>query len=304
MTFSASSTSGVFCDWLDVTYSPTDFPYRELTRFLNDADGRCSFSDSSSESWELGDGVLKLEQRARFARVSASGSVLSYLRAKSLFHNYLWLLADSPHRVTRCDVALDLPIDGAKVVRSLRRRYPQECKLTRKPQRTKSILQARASDGVQTGTFYIGHRGKGKVTARVYDKAHEAFENRKQDLPPTTRFEITVGKDMYPSLKDAGSPEAMFWHFAAPSLLKRPSGVPEWVPCEVANWTMPQTLIAPAEVLKRRVENSADLSALLVLAEQVGPGGYDYLLTLLDKRVKSHARHNEPMKQCPNEAMS
>lgn len=288
MISSAQTKINVFTDWLDVTYSPTDFPYREITRFLNEIEGRCSFSDSSSESWELGDGVLKIEQRARFARVSASGSVLSFLRGKQMFENYLWLLADSPHRVTRCDVAVDLPVDGAKIVRNLRRRYPLECKLTRKPQRTKSILQARASDGVQTGTFYIGQRGKGKVTARVYDKAHEAYENRKQELPPTTRFEITVGKDMFPSLRDAGSPESMFWHFASPSLLKRPDGIPDWEPTGSPDWTMPDFLIEPAEVLKRRVENSSDLSALLSLAEQVGPGGLEYLRALIDKRINGY----------------
>lgn len=288
MISSPKRITNVFCDYLDVTYSPTDFPYSEISRFLNQVDGRCSFSDHSSEVWELGEGKLKIEQRARFARVSASGSVLTFLRGKKMFEEYLWLLADSPHRVTRCDAALDLPVDGAKVVRNLRRRFPLECKLTRKPQRTKSILSARASDGVQTGTFYIGKRGQGKVTARVYDKAHEAFENRKQEIPPTARYEITVGKDMLPSLRDAGDPEAMFWHFASPALLKRPPGIPDWEPTGSPDWTMPDFLVEPAEVLKRRVENSADLTALLTLSDQLGPKGLDYLRSLIDKRLNSH----------------
>lgn len=288
MISSQNQTTNVFCDYLDVTYSPTDFPYRDITRFLNEIDGRCSFSDAHSEVWELGDGKFKIEQKARFARASASGSVLTFLRGKEVFEQYLALLADSPHRVTRCDVALDIATDGARIVRNLRRRYPSECKLTRKPQRTKSILSARASDGVQTGTFYVGKRGQGKVTARVYDKAHEAFENRGQDLPPTARFEITVGKDLSPSLRDAACPESMFWHFASPSLLKRPPGIPDWTPTESPNWTMPKHLIEPAEVLKRRVENSSELSALLDLSDQLGPNGLDYLRTLIDRRLNSH----------------
>ena len=75
---------------------------------------------------------------------------------------------------------------------------------------------------------------------------------------------------MLPSLRDAGDPEAMFWHFASPALLKRPPGIPDWEPTGSPDWTMPDFLVEPAEVLKRRVETSADLTALITLSDQLG----------------------------------
>lgn len=280
----------VFCDWLDVTYGPSDCPYPELNLLLLASGFEVLYSDHASRSYAVptrdpsARGVLMVEHRATFARVSLSGGVCAYLREQGIWEETLHVLSSSPHRVSRLDATLDLAMDGADLVDSMRKRHGPGVTLTRKRLPTTCMLSVRA-DGRESGTWYAGHRTRARVTARVYDKALQMLEKFGCLLPPTARVEITIREGA--TLRDAVEPTACFWHYAAPAILKAPEGVPMWNQNAEIGWMAPVREFDPALVLRRRVEALAEIDALLDVADQLGPKGRDYLSSLLQQRVKT-----------------
>lgn len=282
----------IFCDWLDVTYSPDDAPYPSVNRILLDAGYVVHSSDRSSFRYEHpnSSGVVLLGPYRRSIRVSISGTSCALLRALGVWENLLWELSTSPHRVTRLDAALDLPMDGADLVARMRERYPTgQVQLSRKSISTSVLLAVRPSDGRETGTWYAGRYTKARYTARVYDKAWEALEKRGEHLPPTARVEVTAsGGDSGATLRDAALPAALFWRIASPAILQAPEDAPVWTPDKTLGWTPPPREFDPAALLRRRVESFAMLDALTMVADELGPQGRAYLLSLLEKRVKAY----------------
>lgn len=278
--------SGVFCDGLAVTFSPDDSPRDDLGLFLQ-AHGfdLGPGSHTSMDLWRCDQaGLVRFEAKARHHRVYASGKALGYLRARGAVLPFLSELASQPHRVTLVDVAYDRPIDGPTEVNRLLDAYPATCALTRKGIGTWSVLAA-GRDGRRTGSFYVGRRGKSEVQAKVYDKQAELWDVQGVETGPTTRVEVSVRGKLGPTLRDAAEPAAMFWHFAAPALLDRPAGAPVWNPTEAASWSHERQAVTPWEALRRRVEDSADLGAIIALADRVGPQGRSELLRLLERRI-------------------
>ena len=289
MTCSPPSSLPIICDWLDVTFAPDDCPYPELNLLLLGAGFEVSREQGGAKCYlppSGARGMVTIVHASRFAKVSISGGACASLRDLRLFEQVLWILHSSPHKVTRLDAALDLPLDAAHVIAALCARYPDgRVNLGRKALPVTRLVSTRA-DGVESGTYYVGHRTAARFTARVYDKSLEALEKRGQVMPTTTRFEVTARKDSGATLRDAGLPEAIFWHIAAPALLKRPEGIPVWSPNTDAAWAAPARVFDPAETLRRRVEGSAELDALLAVADAMGGSGRSYLLHLLSKRVQ------------------
>lgn len=264
----------VICDWLDVTHSLEDTPLAEVRLLLLSWDAEALAPDY----FRLGaGGAVKLEKRGGFTRVSLSGAAVAHLRDTGRWMDLLGLLSSSPHRVTRLDAALDLPVDGADSIAEMRRRYSGgEVNLGRKALKTTCLLAVRP-DGRETGTWYAGHRSKARATARVYDKAWERLQRAGVAVPPCTRYEVTVKKDYGATLRDAAEPERLFWHVASPALLEAPVGVPSWDKGWAEGWVLERPEVAPAAVLERRIERSAELSALLDAAEALGPAGRVFL---------------------------
>jgi len=281
----------VICDWLDVTFSPADAPERLVLDVLQAAGAECLSTDDTGSAWRVGEGVFKLQTTARFHRYSASGAVLEKLRMDKLYMDYLSALADAPHTVTRLDAAHDVLADAPPIIAKLRKRFPRECRLTHKPLKTKSILEAR-DDGKETGTWYVGHRSKGRVTARVYDKQNEMLERRNVEIPPTTRYELTFKKDIGCTLRDAAEPAKLFWHYAAPTLLKRPQNVPAWEKGWGGGWNYQPPEVALAGLLKARIASSAELRAILALADRADC--MEWCSQLLVKLVNEYQREHEP----------
>lgn len=285
----SSPTPKIICDWLDVTFAPDDCPYPELNLLLLGAGFEVSRDQGGSKCYlppSGARGMVHIVHASRFAKVSISGGACAALRDLRLFEQVLWILHSSPHKVTRLDAALDLPLDAAHVIAALCSRYPDgRVNLGRKALQVSRLVSVRA-DGLESGTYYVGHRTAARFTARVYDKSLEALEKRGEVLPTTTRFEVTARKDSGATLRDAGLPEAIFWHIAAPALLKRPEGIPVWSPNTDAAWAAPARVFDPAETLRRRVEGSAELDAFLAVAAAMGPSGPSYLMYLLSKRVQ------------------
>lgn len=286
MTYSAGE-SGVITDCLDVTFSPKDCPYPDVNTLLLDTGFkplRTDRGDGSLYAAPGGQGTVKIDQRPRFARVSCSGAACRHLRFSRAWMDYLSVLSTSPHTVTRIDAALDLALDGADLVDSMRAMHAAgTVSLGRKAIRTSVILAVR-DDGRESGTWYAGYGSKAKATAKVYDKALQMLQRFGEVIPPRGRVEVTAWKGFGATLRDAALPEAIFWHIASPALLKAPEGVPMWQPDTEGGWTAERRELVPAQVLKSRVESSAELDALIALAETF-EGGLPYLRHLLNQRI-------------------
>lgn len=286
-------TPPIICDWLDVTYSPDCAPWPTINRILLDAGFDAESSDQTSFSYRLGRGFVKFGPSRGSLRASFSGAACAALRDHGTWDDLLSELSSVPHRVTRVDAALDLSIDGADMVDLMRQRYPSgQVNLSRKAIATSVVLAVRPSDGRETGTWYAGRHQKARFTARVYDKAWQLLQKFGEVIPPRTRVEVTAsGGDSGATLRDAAEPAALFWRLASPALLDAPEGCPVWTPNRDLGWVAPAKTFDPAALLKRRVESCALLDALALLADDLGPSGRDYLLTLLEKRVHAASVH-------------
>lgn len=282
------TTNDVFCDWLDVTMSPEeDKVILDMEDFILSCGGSVVASDGVSNTISFGEGKVRLENKSSFLRVSASGGALSGLRKIGKMSSFLALMHTYHPKVTRLDAALDLPIDGAQVLKSLRRKYTSgEVYLSHKPLKTK-VFESIRPDGSKTGTFYVGHRSKARVTARVYDKAWERFEKAGIEIPPTTRYELTFKSDIGPSFHDVLSPSALFWSYASPALLRRPKGMETWKSTANEPWAYQKPEITEYEALRRQVENSPDLESMIARADRLGSEGRKVLLRMISRRLES-----------------
>lgn len=286
---SSLSRPVVFCDSLDVTFAPDDFPFPELNALLLDTGFVClgSLADSS-RTYRTPDqrGTVRLDQRGSFSRASTSGSSCAHLRACGAWLDYLMVLCGCPHSVTRLDAALDLPMDGADLVDSMRSRYQEGfVSLGRKAIRTSVVLGVR-SDGRESGTWYAGYGSSAKATAKVYDKALQLLDRYGESVPPRARVEVTAKKGYGATLRDAALPEAIFWHIASPALLRAPEGVPMWKPDTEGGWQSERRELVPAQVLTNRIQNSGELDAFIALAQSF-QGGMGLLRHLLNKRISA-----------------
>lgn len=238
MDLNSEVSSGVFADWLDVTCSPkpgesflddVQYALDSLGAYVNKFEKEDK--DRSKLTYHLGSGTILLIRSKRFHKVGCSGSALSEIRYRCKLDYFLSCIGSVPHSITRLDVALDFNVDGADIFSAYEKRYSKPSrypKLTRKTVTPTYISSLRPSDGRRTGTVNVGGYKNTKVSARIYDKQHQMLEKFGEEIPPTTRFELTVRKDMSPSLRDVSEPTAIFWHYMGRSVLKAPKGVPSW----------------------------------------------------------------------------
>lgn len=271
-----------FCDHLSVSFHPERNPLGALRALLLSV-GSTVLDD---RTFRVGEGSVKLYRAYGVLYCSASGSALEHLRSSSSYMDWLSTISEWPHRITRLDVAHDFSIDGPDVLDLLRGRYRDgRVKLGRKSLPVKLELSIR-DDGRETGTFYVGHRSKARCTARVYDKRQERLDKVGQDGPPRTRFEVTVKQDYGATLRDAAEPERLFWHAASPALLDAREDVGPWSADWSQGWKAdPRTELLPAEVLSKRIANSAELDLLLSIADEMGPNGRVWLARRLLSRI-------------------
>lgn len=275
----SSPVTEPFADWLDVTFPPgSDLPDQVQLLF----DGLlCPVASDDGKGRifiDTGGGKAVIHRTQDYCRVSLSGGVLRFLRGCGRLHEMLGVMASGPHKVTRLDAACDYAVDTPPVIEWLSSRFPDDrvC-FQRKAIRITRLL-SRRDDGCLTGTWYAGHRSSARVTARVYDKQHEALERRGEVLPPLTRVEFTFRKDHGCTLRDVAMPASLYYQFASPKLVERPHGVPDWYPHGEGWESRPKAPKLPYELFKRRVESSPELERLAELAAQFGPEGQALLI--------------------------
>lgn len=282
MTLPNEGMTGVFCDWLDVTTPPD----REHGLRASVGHLICAAFGSKvhDDLYSLGGGKVAIGFKYGVFRVSVSGACIRCLEAQGLWENLLAELGDGPHRVTRLDAAADFDLDGADALGMLQAAYPAgKVRLSQRPINVTELLSTR-SDGRRTGTWYAGHRSGAEITCRVYDKAQQMLDTKREEIPPRTRAELTVRKGC--TLRDAYQPDRVFWHYMAPAIVERPSDAPEWSSGWAEGWTMERTEILPAQRLKRLIERSPDLAAIVELSDSLGPHGRSMALRLIEQKIR------------------
>ncbi len=212
--------------------------------------------------------------------IGCSGAVCAGLRLAGRFNAYLSAIGQRPHRVTRIDASVDFAVDAAPIVAAVAAAGQKgKLSLTRKrirPSDVETHIGVRA-DGVLSGTVYLGAKNA-DVRMMVYDKQHERMQKWKlPDVGPLTRYELTLRAGTGVTLRDAAEPAGVFWHYASPDFLPAPSDAPAWVSGGTGFYLDPHVPLLPAQRLKRRVESSRDLAALVVLAHECGPFGMSLL---------------------------
>lgn len=283
----------VFCDWLQVTVPEDEWrDVRGRVAPVLESIGCGVASDEAGDTlWRApsgGDGTVKAKRVGAVRSIGASGAVLAGLRLAGLFGEYLMRLGESGHRVTRLDATLDRVERTAPVIARLADAAvsAEGVRLSRKrvePQQVRRYV-SRTPSGEDTGTIYLGAK-QADVQAKVYDKQLERLQRGLLDCGPLTRYELTLRKSTGVTLRDAFDPTAVFWHYAAPDLLERPEGVPEWAPHGSGFVLPPRDVPLPAARLLARVQASAEAAALVRLADECGPYGRALLFAELGKLV-------------------
>lgn len=274
-----------FCDWLGVTVPAEDWDALRLD-LVDDLDAvgmHVEVDLPSQVLWRAGStsATVKATKRHKVWALGTSGAACAGLRAANRFDSYLAAIGTRPHRVTRLDVSLDIPVDAAPIVAEVTRAgRAGELALTRKrirPGDVTAFTGVRA-DGAVTGTVYVGPR-RSDARMVVYDKQHERVGRGLVDVGPLTRYEARLGARTGVTLRDASVPECVFWHYASPEFLPRPAGVLDWVPGGTGFELARSEPLLPYQRLLRRIEASADLVALVAVAEACGPRGLDFLVS-------------------------
>lgn len=244
-------------------------------------------------------GGYSAKRKGRVVAIGVSGRALARLRSVGMLGQFLGCLSAEPHRVTVLDVTTDHEQDAPSVLHSLYRQAAAGgVKLTRKSLRPcdlLQIMQPRQSDGVDTGTVYLGAR-HAEVRMKVYDKQAERLFHG-VERGPGVRYEVTV-KNGLPTLRDVMQPESLFWHYAQ-GVLPRPDGVPEWVAHGEGYALEALPLRGALELLRAKLVHSPDVRRLVELADSL-PGGRAALLREIDFAFPQPLASSEP---CDSEAL-
>ena len=291
--------SPAFCDYVSCTTSRDSYPEvsASLLELLRAAGGH----DEREGCLSLGDEAGKFTHGVRYnvGYYSLSGGALAQLRKSrgtfDFFGQWLAIISEHPHNVTRLDAAVDVAAEASTVVtRFYQRARRGRVALTRKsvrPDEVRRFFGPALVTGRESGTVYVGQRGKRDVTARVYDKREELLRRvvkqhgtltpdllALNDPGPLVRYELEFARKVGMTLRDAYEPAALFWHFARESVL------PQLVPADVGSWAphslgfaVPRNQPLPAQQLRLLLDTSPDVQRAVTLADRCGPHGRDLL---------------------------
>lgn len=285
--------SAVFCDALTVTVPLDEWESlpADLTDVFNAASLELQHRDDGREIWSTpGDtGIVRLQRHAKagVASIYASGAALGRLRFAKMYGQYLHVLAQRPHKVTRLDASADVACDAPAVVADIRDKGRAGLiSLTRKAVAPSAVefWDRLRPDGRISGSVYLAKSAD--VSLLVYDKRLERFDKTSaewDELDERVRYELRVSNGR-PTLGDAYFPAPLFFQHMSPSVVPRPDGVIERVHDGFGFTVERGEPPLPAARLKSRAETSADLGALCALASRDGAGGLPFLLSLVRAR--------------------
>jgi hypothetical protein len=283
----------VITDYLNTSHPLGSFPFvRDAVLPVLEEAGA---TPRTAELYDLGmGGTVKIAPAMRVGVVSLSGAALAHLRAQNLFGEYLAALGQEAHSVTIMHAALDRRADAPVHVQRLYRAAKRgQLKLSRKaldPLRDiEHWIKPGLADGRDTGTVYLG-APSARIRAAVYDKRDERLRAGAVDPGPLLRHELRT-KKVGATLRDAFDPTALFWHYMAPELLKRPTGVADWTPHGQGYELPAMRQYTPQERMQRIIDNSLDLAALFDLATAIDPNPETALRQVFVWIRQRYARH-------------
>jgi hypothetical protein len=287
-----SLRSDVFCDYVMISMPKEDSAAftEALLPYLDELG--CT-SDKLPGLYRLPDGVgtYKRTSRPLVDIHGFSGAFLQMLRDTGLFLTVLSLISEYPHRVTSADFTLDEYVPApARIAEAYAHAVSGQLQFTRKcipPTAVRQLLSPVAYDdsGTSTGTVYIGVRGRHEVFSKLYDKRQQIKQATGRDIPDTLRHELTVTSKMGITLRDVADPYKCFAHFYPAKLLAM-DRTHKWEGNGEGFELNKRPDKLPAQILKKRVEDSQELESLLRIADKIGSEGRNYLLSLLAKKLK------------------
>lgn len=282
----ASMAVRPFADYLNVTV-PYDHAASVRDALLPLVDSLGSFEEVDDGLFQFVDfrfgskgrleahkaGTLKMKRRGQVLVVSVSGAVLSRMRLKGLYAEYLSILSSFPHRVSMLHATADYFVPSApSVVAQVKAAASAGgLALTRKhlqPSQCRYVLGTDC-DGFETGTAYLGQKANADVWAKVYDKRHERISQGYADPGSLVRVEVAIQSGAGATLRDAFDPSDVFFQFAGRSLVEVPPEFPGWLPHGegfILGERRERTLFERFEAL---LEGSRDIRRLADLAVQL-----------------------------------
>lgn len=294
------SYGSVFCDWLDITFSANDenistfvdhfLEYGFQIEHIDPEKTAVLFCGLLRNNVTVSKGVLKITISRGVLRVSLSGVCLEYIRYCGRELVMVDFFMSRPHHITRLDAAIDFDVIGYQRIKELKTKHPENCALSSRALRTKRIV-SRGLDGRDTGTFYVGHMSKAGVTARCYDKRHQIWETSGIDIGFNVfRYEVVAkfkrDRDGA-SLSDYLKPENLFYHYASPSLLRKPKTVLAWEPSSFFTFTPEKVSpVLPAVKIKLLVTDSYLMKRMATLSQEDHAGGIDYVISLVRSELE------------------
>ena len=226
-------------DYLTVSIPDTDSRVLwDVSQLVSAAGGVVVSGRVSGTRYSLGDGgsvfIYARPNTERFI-LQFSGAALAELRRRLMLHRLVVALGRSALlRVTRLDIALDLPLDAPLVMHRIYRRHldVRRVKLGgRGVRRGREVrIGTERDDGCLVGTDYYRHGKTSMHLLRLYCKRTKEIEDGRPDPGDRLRVELSVrtGKAGV-TLLDVVSPTSLFWHKVdLPEIGGRPVDVPRW----------------------------------------------------------------------------
>lgn len=243
-------------------------------------------------------GTFKRSVRGQVSVFSVSGGFLEALRVNGLYGDYLVIFSGFEHRVSMLHATVDYRLDSPEVLEAVYQMASSgRLQLTRKALNPLHVsrLTGKNSEGIDTGTVYLGSRKNSDVWAKVYDKRQERLAKGFDDVGPMLRIEIAVQSDVGATLRDASKPHDIFYHFASRSLVEPPKNFKGWE-SHGSGFTLEKRTdnFTTWERLWGIVSHSSDIERLVELAvTDYGDDALVELTKLLRKKIMQRTNGQE-----------
>lgn len=258
--------------------------YWEVPHLKTIPDGRCVVDGSAAK------GSVLFKRYGQVLQIGTSGTALRSMRAAGLFSHWLSVLGSYPHRVTRLDATVDLVRPAGPAVMTVYAHVRAHgLKLGRKPtpaSHCRGLLRAALYGGaVETGTVYVGRRGKSEITATVYDKRNQVLDFDGDDPGDLLRVELSFSGQVGCTLRDAALPGPLFWSYAS-ELLSPPVDFVSWDKGDGGYDLEKLPPVDPVVAITRACERNEGLRTVIRFADRLG---------ILRKHLWGYMNHAHPV---------
>lgn len=246
--------------------------------------------DEGALRWQK-PGSVVFKRYGQVLQVGSSGTTLRTLRADGSFLHWLSILGSYPHKVTRLDATVDMPVPAADLVMGLYDhvvRQQHGISLGRKHTPATScrgfLSPSLYGAGRETGTVYIGRYGRAEINAKVYDKRQEVMAHGGDDQGDCLRTELTFSGQVGCTLRDAAQPGALFWNYAR-ELLDPPTGFTAWSKGDSGFELERLPPVDPVVAITRACERNEGLRTVIRFSDSLG---------ILRKHLWGYMNHVHP----------